>query len=84
MVSIRTAVVVVGVGEDPARRLDPVDVGHLDVHQDDPGPPLPREVDGVPAVLGLAGDRYPGLRVEDRAKAGAHQGLVVGDEDRTG
>src|SRR5206468_1224313 len=38
-------------------------------------------VDGLAPVHGLADHVEVGLGVEDHAEAGAHQGLVVGDED---
>jgi hypothetical protein len=39
-------------GDDAARRLDAVELGYADVHQHDVG--LPRHVDGLDVVVGLA------------------------------
>ena len=60
-------------GDDATGRLEPVDVGHLYVHQDDVGVPLPRNVDGIAAVAGLAADGDARLDLEDRAEAGADE-----------
>jgi len=68
------------VSEDPTGRLEPVQVGHLDVHQDDVGTSPARELDGVATVDRLADDVEVGLQLEDRAKARAHERLVVGDQ----
>ena len=66
---------------DLASGFDAVETRHADVHQDDIGPFLADEVDRLLAVAGLAGDPHVGLRLHDHAKARAHQGLVVGDDD---
>jgi hypothetical protein len=68
------------VGEDPAGCLEPVQVGHLDVHQDDVGTAPARELDGVAPVDRLADDVEVGLQLEDGAKARADERLVVGDQ----
>jgi hypothetical protein len=67
--------------EETARRLQPVDVGHLDVHEHDVRAATPDEVEDRPPVRRLAADRHAGLALEDRAEAGADEHLVVGDED---
>jgi hypothetical protein len=67
-------------GDDPARGLQPVEIRHLDVHQHDARPPRARQVDRIAPVGSLADYGDAGLRLEDRAEAGAHEGLVVGDE----
>jgi hypothetical protein len=73
-------VVVVGLGEDPASRLEPVDVGHLDVHEHDVGMPPADEVDCVATVPGPPDDADPGLFLEDRSEARSHERLIVGDQ----
>ncbi len=69
-----------GRGQQPPRGLDPVQLGHPDVHQHDVGPQLARLVDGLEPVAGLADDLEIVLGVEDHAEAGAHERLVVGDQ----
>ena len=44
------------------------------------GRPLRRRA-GLDAVAGLGDDLEPGLGLEDLAEAGAHECLVVGDQD---
>ena len=55
---------------------------HPHVHQHDVGPVRPRELDRLLAVGGLGDDRDVVLAVEQRAEAGAHHRLVVGEQDR--
>jgi hypothetical protein len=62
----------------------PSQVGHLDVHQHHVGLSTAGEVDGVASIAGLADHRDARLAVEDRAKAAAHECLVVGDQHRDG
>ena len=83
MVSISTAARR-GLRDDPARRLDAVQLGHLDVHQHHVGLAPAREIDRRRPVPGLADDLDAGLRLEDRAEAGAHERLIVGDEHADG
>ena len=71
---------VLRVGEDPLGRREPVELGHADVHQHDVGAPAGDDVDRGVAVGRLADDGDVGLGVEDDAKAGAQQALVVGDD----
>ena len=66
---------------DPPGGLEPVDGRHADVHEDDVGPGATRSVDGLGAILGLADHVEVGLGLEDHPKAGAHERLVVGDQD---
>ena len=73
---------VIGLGEDPPRRLEPVDVGHLDVHQHDVGMASADEVDRVAAVARFADYADARLLLEDRPESGSDQRLVVGDQDR--
>ena len=67
-------------GEDPPRRLQPVEPGHADVHQHDVGLQLLGEPDRAMAVLRLGGDLDVVLGLEDHAQAAADQALVVGDQ----
>ena len=64
----------------PARGLDAVHAGHADVHQADVGRHTPRQPHGVLAVRRLPDDLKILLGLEDEAKSGAHEGLIVGDE----
>ncbi len=64
----------------PPRRLDAVEARHADVHEDDRRAQAPRLVDGLAAVGRLAHHLDVRRRLEQLAKAGADQGLVVGDE----
>ena len=82
VVSITTAVVFSRVGEDPLGRRQAVELGHADVHQHHVRAPAGDDVDRGIAVARLADDGDVGLGVEDHAKAGAQQPLVVGDDDR--
>ena len=82
VVSITTAVVFCGIGEDPLGRREPVELGHADVHERHVGAPAGDDVDRGVAVGRLADDGDVGLGVEDDAKAGAQQALVVGDDRR--
>jgi hypothetical protein len=59
-------------------------VVHADVHHDDVRAAPLRALDGLQAVLGLADDLHVLLRAEDRAQPGAHELLVVGDENPRG
>ena len=67
-------------GEQAPRGLDAVELGHADVHQDDVGLQPLGLLDGVEAVGGLADDLEVVLGVEDHAEPGAHERLVVGDQ----
>src|SRR6185436_17398068 len=67
------------VGDDLARRLEPVDLGHADVHHHDVGAELTHERDRGAAVVGLAHHLEVVLRVEQEAEAGPDQRLVVGE-----
>jgi hypothetical protein len=67
--------------DDAPRRLQPVDVRHADVHDDDVGTPPLGTLDRLQAVLGLADDLHVLLRAEDGAQPGANEFLVVGDEN---
>jgi hypothetical protein len=73
-----------GVAEDAAGGLDPVAAGHADVHQDDVGAQFPREPHGLGTGSGLARDREPGRRLDQRAQAVPDERLVVGEEHPDG
>jgi hypothetical protein len=65
-------------------RLEPVDVGHPDVHQRDVGSKAPDGGHGLLPVGGFAEDLDARLLVEQGAKARPHHGLIVGDDDADG
>jgi hypothetical protein len=67
--------------DDAARRLDPVELRHADVHQHDVRRQPPGQLDRLGAVGGLADDVEVVLGVEDHLEAGAHERPVVGDQD---
>ena len=67
---------------DLRRRVDPVDPGHADVHEDDVRLEGAGLREGGGAVGGLAHDLDPVLGVEDHAEPHAHERLVVGEDDR--
>jgi hypothetical protein len=58
--------------EQPARRLDPIDLRHADVHEHDVRSQAQRLRHGVRAVGSLAGHLDVLLGIEDHAKARAH------------
>ena len=70
--------------EQPPGRLEPVHDRHPDVHQDDVGAGPPAGVDGLRAVAGLGDDSDLRVGLEDHPEAGAHECLVVGDQDADG
>ena len=84
VVSISDRGVEVGVGQDALGRLQAVELGHPDVHEDDVRAPAAHEVDCGAPVARLADDGQVGLGVDDDAEPGAQQPLIVGDEDRDG
>jgi hypothetical protein len=65
--------------EQPPGGLDAVESRHPDVHQDDVGPELDRQLDRRDAVTGLADDGHAGL-LQDQGEARPHQLLVVDDQ----
>ena len=73
-----------GGGDDPARRLDAVELGHADVHEHDVGLEVVGHRHRLGAVGGLADDVEVVLGVEDHLEPGAHERLVVGDQDANG
>ena len=60
--------------------LQPVHLGHLDVHEHDVRIELLRELDRLGAVPRLADDLEVGLGLEDQAEARPHELLVVGQQ----
>jgi hypothetical protein len=70
-----------GVRDDAPRGLDAVEAGHADVHQHDGGRAAAGQFYGLEAVLGLPDDLDLGVCFEQFAEAGAHERLVVADED---
>ena len=68
------------VADDAARRRDPVEHRHADVHHDDVGLEALGDLDALLAVGGLADDLDVGLVLEDHPEPGPHQLLVV-DQD---
>ena len=59
---------------------DPVEHGHPEVHQDHLGLGPAHHVDGLAPVGGRA-DHLAAAGLQDELEAGAHQLLVVGDDD---
>ena len=80
MVRIRIRGRLVG-GEDSPGRLEPVELGHADVHQHDGGVEARGLVDGLDPVARLGDDLDVRLAGEQHAEACADHRLVVGDED---
>ena len=80
VVSITTLAVASGAAEQLPGRLDPVDLGHADVHQHDIRRDAARLLDRLSPVGRLADDLEVGLRLEDHPEAGAHECLVVDDQ----
>ena len=70
--------------EQPARRLDPVEVRHPDVHQRHVDRVAVDALERLEAVARLRDDLDVVLGVEDHPEAGANQSLVVDERTRTG
>lgn len=68
----------VAVGGDAPCRLEAVEPGHADVHEDYVGAGCPGDGDGFLAVGRLADDVEVVGEIEQGAETGAHDGLVVG------
>jgi hypothetical protein len=66
-------------GQDALGRLEPVHLGHPDIHQHDVGPVLQRRRDRLPAVRGLGHHRDAG-RAQDQPETASDQRLVVRDD----
>ena len=64
-------------------RRDAVELGHLDVHDDEVGAKLGGEGHGGLAVAGLA-DHLEPVVAQDLDDVEADEGLVLGDDDATG
>ena len=69
---------------EPAGRPDPVEPRHPDVHEDHVRVRLQAGRDRLVPIFGLTDDGYSGLALEDEPEAGAHERLVVGDDDPNG
>ena len=69
------------VGQDQARRLDAVEVGHADVHQDDIGGEPFRPDDRLGAIGRLAHHLHTRLPFQDQPESAPDQLLVIGDQD---
>ncbi len=67
-------------GQDPSGRLDPVEHGHTDVHQDDVRIHTGRFSDRIEPVLGLGHDLDVGFLGEQHAQSRPHHRLVVDQE----
>ena len=67
--------------KDASGRLEPVELGHTDVHQDDRRVEARRLLDRLEPVAGLGDHLDVVLAGEEHAKAGAHHRLVVDHED---
>src|SRR5262245_40796981 len=67
--------------DDATGRLEPVQPGHGDVHEDEPWPQLVDQLDDLVTVLGLADHFDAGDAGEERADAGADERMVVGQHD---
>ena len=68
-------------GDQPPGRLDPVQLGHPNVHQRDVGLQPGRQLDGLDAVRRLTHHGQVGLGVEDEPETAPHQRLVIGDQN---
>ena len=62
-------------------RIDAVEAGHVDVHDDDVGHEAQRDLDGLLSRFGLAHHLGIGDRIEKRSEPCPKQRMVVGDED---
>jgi hypothetical protein len=67
--------------DDPAGDLGDVEPGKIGVQERHVGAELLRDRHGVVAVAGLSHDRDVLLALEERAEAGAQDGMAVGDDD---
>src|SRR5207245_2507820 len=72
-----------GLGE-PARRLEPVDARHADVHQHDVRAVPERELDRLPALARLADHLDRRVELEQLAEARPDERLVIDDQDANG
>jgi hypothetical protein len=69
------------IGSDLTRGLQTVELRHADVHQHKVGAKLASKRHGLASVRGLPRDLEVGLGVEESAKAGADDRLVLGKQD---
>ena len=68
---------------DARRDVEPVEVGEVDVEQDEVGVQLARGLEAAGAVLGLADD-VEALVLQQQARRGAEARVIVDDEDLHG
>ena len=66
---------------DVPGRLDPVHLGHVDVHEDERGVELLRQGDRLAPVGGLADELELGGPPEDGLHRRPERGLIVHDQD---
>ena len=66
--------------EDPAGRKDAVELGHDDIHHDDVGPVIQRELHGVATVPGLGDHAQRGI-VECQPDQAPSERVVIDDDD---
>lgn len=66
---------------DAPRGFNPVQVGHLNIHDDHVRLHMPRQLDGFQTVGGLCDHLQVGLAIDDPAQVSADDGVIVSDED---
>jgi hypothetical protein len=69
-----------GIGEDKAGRLDAVQIGHADVHEDDIRDEPLCERDGLGSAAGLADDLDAGLTLKDEPESSPDHEIVSPSE----
>ncbi len=69
------------VGGDLRGGPDAIGTGHVQVHEDDVGTQAAHRVVAAAPVGPLAEDRDAGVALEDEAQGGAHEGVVVNDDN---
>ena len=69
-------------GDERPGRLDPVHLGHVDVHQDEGGLELLCQRDRLASVGRLADQLELGRPAEDGLHGRPERGLIVHDQDR--
>src|ERR1019366_2172529 len=69
------------VGADPSQGFDAVDIGHLNVHEDDVGFRLPRLRDRLGAIGRSGHHADVVLYLQHGAEAVEHHGVIVGHQD---
>ena len=69
------------VGGDLGGGPDAVSAGHVQVHEDDVGAQTTSRVVAAAPVGPLAEDRDAGVALQDETQGGAHEGVVVNDDN---